>query len=103
MQKDPAVEHSGKDIAAGDSECVAGEQPEATTSVLSASHTKHASSNSAVEMQHDPQPQDELQTSLLEAARVEDTSTPEPTEVSFEYIIYYTYAPPLHSNIVCNE
>ena len=88
MQEDPAVEHSGKDSTAGGSECVAGEEPKATTSVLSISHTKHESSNSAVEMQHDPQPQDELQTSLPEAARVEDTAMPEPTEVSLEYTIH---------------
>ena len=89
MQEDPAAEHSGKDSAAGDdSVCVAGEQPVATTSVLSISHTKHASSNSAVEMQLSPQPQDELQTSLLEAAGVEDTAMSEPTEVSLEYTIH---------------
>ena len=34
------------------------------------------------------QPQDELQTSLLEAAGVEDTAMPEPTEVSLEYTIH---------------
>ena len=84
----PHQEHSGKDSAAGDSECVVVEQPLATSSVLFASHTKHASSNSAVEMQHDPQPQDELQTSLLEAAGVEDTAMPEPTEVSLEHTIH---------------